>query len=67
MKTTILKIKGMHCRSCEMLIKDALEDEKGVKSANVSLKDCTATIEHDETVIDEPALKRVIKAEGFEV
>ena len=26
-----LKIKGMHCTSCEMLVKDSLEDEDVVQ------------------------------------
>ena len=45
-----LKIKGMHCKSCAMLIEDALED-LGVKSKVDSDKH-TAIIDFDENKIE---------------
>lgn len=63
MKSSI-DIKGMNCKSCVMLIKDALEDVKGVSSANVVIGH--ADVEHtDEASVDD--LKKAIRAEGFEV
>ena len=54
-----LKIKGMHCKSCKMLIEDALED-LGVKS-NVDNEKGTATIEFDESKITEEKIKDAIR------
>ena len=62
MKKITLKIKGMHCHSCEMLIGDALEDI-GVKS-NVDSKLGTAEIEFDENKVSIDKIKNVIKSEG---
>ena len=43
----ILKIKGMHCKSCEMLIKSELEDI-GVK-AEIEYSSGKAIVEFDES------------------
>jgi len=32
----IIPIKGMHCKSCEMLVEDQLKEVKGVKKAIVN-------------------------------
>ncbi|MDP2750163.1 MAG: heavy-metal-associated domain-containing protein [Nanoarchaeota archaeon] len=67
MKKIKLKIKGMHCKSCEMLIKDALEETGGIKKADVSQKNNSANIEFDETKIDAEKIKAMIKKEGYGV
>ena len=67
MKNITIKVKGMHCQSCEMLIKDSLEEQDGVKSAEVSNKERTAKITFDESKISEAQLKSIIKNEGYEV
>ncbi|MEK6899617.1 MAG: heavy metal-associated domain-containing protein [Nanoarchaeota archaeon] len=46
MKTTIT-IKGMHCKSCKMLIEDACSEIAGVKSCTVDFNTGKAVIEHD--------------------
>jgi len=38
MKKIELNIKGMHCPSCTILVREALTETKGVKEANVDLK-----------------------------
>lgn len=60
---TAIKISGMHCRSCEMLIKDALEETKGVTNAEVDRKKGEARIEHEGLSIT--LLKKVINNEGY--
>lgn len=65
MKQITLKIKGMHCKSCEMLITDALE-EVGAK-AQVDSKKGTALIEFDEKKLTEDKIKQIIKNEGYTV
>ncbi len=67
MKKIKLKIKGMHCSSCEMLIKDALEETNGIKKADVSMKSGSASIEFDESKIDSGKIRAIIEKEGYEV
>jgi len=64
MKKTTIKIKGMHCKSCEMLISDALED-LGVKSKVDSQKGI-AVVEFDEKEVSEKKIKKIIKNEGYQ-
>jgi copper chaperone CopZ len=66
MKVTI-QTKGMHCRSCEMLIADSLCDEKGVKSAKANHKDGRVVVEFDEKLTTPEKLKAIIAKEGYEV
>lgn len=63
----IIKIKGMHCKSCEMLIKDSLEEINGVESAELSHTAGTATVIFDENKVNIDDLKKIIKNEGYEV
>ncbi len=66
MKKTF-KVKGMHCPSCEMLVKDSLEDEEGINNAELSHKKGTAMVDFDDSKIDENKIKSIIKDEGYEV
>ena len=63
MKKIQLKIKGMHCASCEVLIQDALE-EVGAK-AKVDSKAGKAVIEYDEKKLTDEKIKQIIKKEGY--
>ncbi|MEW5896814.1 MAG: heavy-metal-associated domain-containing protein [Nanoarchaeota archaeon] len=65
MKKMNLNIKGMHCKSCEVLISDALA-EVGVKS-HADTKKGTATIEFDESKITLEKVKSIIAKEGYKV
>ena len=67
MKKATLNVKGMHCKSCEMLIKDALEEQEGVETAEVSHDKGTAIISFDEKKVSEDQLKSIIKDEGYDV
>lgn len=62
-----IKTKGMHCQSCEMLIKDSLEDLKGVIKAEASHKSGIITIKFDEKKINESKIKKVIEEEGYKI
>ncbi len=65
MKKITFDVKGMHCRSCEILIKEALED-KGVK-AEISFKTGKLNTEFDDKKITENKIKEIIRKEGYEV
>jgi copper chaperone len=62
---TKLNVKGMHCTSCEMLVKDALED-RGV-IAKASRERNTVDVNFDEKKISLKEIKAEIKKQGFEV
>jgi len=65
MKTT-LNIKGMHCKSCEMLIADALQEE-GITVADISHKTGKATVSFDAGKTSQERIKDIIKKEGYSV
>lgn len=66
MKSLKLKVSGMHCGSCEMLVKEALEDA-GVKTAIPSHKNGTVDVVFDENKIKESKIKTIIEQEGYKV
>jgi copper chaperone CopZ len=66
MKKTEFNVKGMHCHSCETLVKDELMDMKGVKKVEADFKAGKVTVEADD-VVDMNVLKSKIKELGYEV
>lgn len=61
-----IPIKGMHCKSCTVMVGDELSKIPGVKHASVSLKTNTATIRYT----DEPSdsqISRAVNAAGYTV
>ncbi len=61
-----IKTKGMHCSSCEMLVKDSLEELEGINSAKADHKSGMIEVEFDDSEIDEAAIKTAISSEGYE-
>jgi copper chaperone CopZ len=62
----VLKVSGMHCSSCKMLIEDVL-DELGVES-EAAVDKGTVEVEYDESVPGIAGkIKKVIEHEGFKV
>ena len=66
MERLSLKVSGMHCHGCEMLIKDALIGI-GVSVADVSYKNGTVSLLFNETHVTESQIKKAIGHEGFKV
>jgi copper chaperone CopZ len=65
MKTETLMVKGMHCNSCEMIVKDVLE-EMGVDSEVSHEKGVVkVTFNEAEKGLDE--IKQAIRKEGYGV
>lgn len=52
----ILKVSGMHCKSCAHLIELELKDRDGVQAVNVDDTTGQASIEYDPAKIDLEAL-----------
>lgn len=66
MKTIVLKVNGMHCRSCEMLVQDGLEDI-GVKTIEASHKESEVKVSFDPEKVSIEEIKKVIEKEGYGV
>jgi copper chaperone len=62
-----IKISGMHCASCEMLVKDALEDMDGVKSAGANHKTGIIDVDFDDGKVKKDDIIETIKKEGYDV
>lgn len=63
MKTTRLKVEGLHCASCVERVEKALEAVPGVKAADVKLNDIT-TIAHED-VDEKKLIETVVKAGDY--
>jgi mercuric ion binding protein len=66
MKTVKFKVSGMHCRSCEMLIVDVL-NEMGTESAEAHHKKGEVVVRFDDNKIRIEDIMKAIKKEGYEV
>lgn len=66
MKTQIVPIRGMHCRSCEIMITEHLERIPNVAKAEVSLKKKSAVITSSEAIAD-TRIRMAVEAAGYQV
>tara|TARA_Y100000310_G_C20538234_1_gene741948 strand:- start:505 stop:702 length:198 start_codon:yes stop_codon:yes gene_type:complete len=64
MQTKKFDVYGMHCKSCEILILDALED-LGVQKASFKDKELTVTFDKNKVSLEE--IKQEITKDGFKV
>jgi len=66
MQKTTIPIKGMHCKSCEILIEDSLKEISGVSKVFVSLKRKEAEI-HSNRVLKSEEISHKVEEAGYEV
>ncbi len=66
MLKTIIPIKGMHCKSCEILIGEKLEEIKNIKSAKLSFKTKEALVYH-KGPLDMELLADAVREAGYEI
>jgi copper chaperone len=66
MKSEKISVSGMHCRSCEMLVQEALSD-MGVRVMDISSKQGIVHVEYDETMVNRDSIIKAIEDEGYEV
>jgi len=66
MKTIEFRVEGMHCKSCEMLITDALED-LGVRGSKADKDKGTVTVHFDKDSLKTEKLREIIEKEGYKV
>lgn len=64
---TKLNVSGMHCKSCETLIKEDLEELEGVKEAKADSKKGVVEIDYDEKKTNINMIKNVITKGGYKV
>lgn len=66
MQQKIVQIEGMHCRSCEILVREKLEDLPGVIKAKVSVKTNNAVLTA-EALPTESAIAEAVASAGYKV
>jgi copper chaperone CopZ len=59
-------IKGMHCESCAVEIREQLETTAGVFKAEVTYGGKTANVEFDDAVVQETTLVKKIQDLGYQ-
>ena len=65
-KKVTINIYGMHCKSCESLIADELDNVDGVLKFRINRKKEMVTLTYDEDTVDEKTIKRAIKTAGYD-
>ena len=66
-KKETIKITGMHCASCAVNISRDLQNQEGVKMADVNYATEKAVIEYDESKVGHEKLKKTIVKAGYGV
>lgn len=67
MHQKIVPIRGMHCRSCELLLEDAIGGVQGVSKVKVDFRKGRATIEHGADIPSNNEIESAVKQAGYAV
>jgi sulfite exporter TauE/SafE/copper chaperone CopZ len=67
MKTTNIYVKGMHCRSCELRIEDALAAIPGIQKVLVNHVTGKVDIQHTQEKLSLPQLEEIITNSGYAI
>src|SRR3989344_2552564 len=67
MNKTVVPIKGMHCRSCELLIEDELKSISGVKKVDVSHKKACAEVYYANSQLKVEDIDKAGQNAGYQV
>lgn len=65
MKKIILAIDGMTCSACSNGLEKYLQKQEGILVANVNLVMANATIEYDDTLVNQKKIEQFVKEAGF--
>lgn len=65
MKKIKLKIDGMHCNSCALLIDSDLEDLEGVKCSSTNYAKSETEVEFDEEIVKLDKLVETVSKTGY--
>ena len=66
MKEIVIKVEGMVCGGCEKRVRNALEDMKGIKTAEADYKKGTVIVTAEDRVLEKD-IKEKIEDIGFRV
>ena len=66
MKQT-LKVEGIHCTSCEAILKDSFGELPGINTVKISAANGQVAIDFDEKKVTLATIKNVILKEGYRV
>ncbi|MEK7166510.1 MAG: heavy metal-associated domain-containing protein [Patescibacteria group bacterium] len=66
MKKITLKLSGMHCTACSVLIDTVLEELPGVKSSKTSYAEQKVEVEFDPIQMQVEKILSTIKSEGYD-
>lgn len=67
MHQKIVPIRGMHCRSCELLLEDAIGNVQGITRVKVDFRKGRATVEHGADIPSQNEIIHAVKQAGYEV
>lgn len=65
MKTIKLKVSGMHCQSCEALIKDVLEETKGIFTASADMKKKKVNVIFNDKKVSAEQIRKMVEELGY--
>lgn len=63
---TTLKTKGMHCKSCEMLISDSISEIAGAKVLSANHANGEIKVQYENAQVLEK-IKQAIRKEGYKI
>ena len=62
-----LQVSGMNCSSCELLVKEALEEVEGVREAEASHVKGSVVVDYEPEKVNIATLAAVIEEQRFKV
>ncbi|MFZ2253324.1 MAG: sulfite exporter TauE/SafE family protein [Minisyncoccia bacterium] len=62
-----ISIRGMHCKSCEILVEENIKEIPGVHSVQVSLKHGSATVNYSGEAPSQEELVKAVQSAGYEI
>jgi copper chaperone len=62
-----IRVSGMSCGGCQLLVKEALEELNGVTAAEASFRDSLVVVEYDPEMVPLTTITTVIEEQGFKV
>lgn len=65
-KKVELKLKGMHCASCALIIDKGLKKKEGITESSVNYGTEKATVSYDSSKLSEKDIIEVIKGRGYD-
>lgn len=65
MKNIKLRVNGMHCQSCEMLLRDMLEDNEEIVSASADMKKKRVSVLFNDDKLSTEEIRKMIEEIGY--